>query len=65
MIIKSTKSIIYTGRIVSLLIVIFTITLILPITAFSQFQGNPVSIAVNNQINPMMTTDGSGGTIIT
>jgi predicted lipoprotein with Yx(FWY)xxD motif len=39
--------------------------LIVPITTFSQFQGNPVSIAVNDQVNPRMTTDGSGGTIIT
>jgi len=36
-----------------------------PITTITQWQGNPVSIAVTNQINPMMTTDGSGGTIIT
>ncbi|RPI14202.1 MAG: T9SS C-terminal target domain-containing protein [Ignavibacteriae bacterium] len=39
--------------------------LILPNTTFSQWQGNPVSVAVNNQTNPMMTTDGSGGTIVT
>lgn len=38
--------------------------LILPLTIFSQWQGNVVNTAVNNQINPMMTTDGSGGTII-
>jgi hypothetical protein len=44
---------------------ILVISLILPLTAFSQWQGNPVSIAVNHQVNPMMTTDGSGGTIIT
>ena len=43
---------------------VLTIALIVPITTFSQFQGNPVSTAVNNQTVPVMTTDGSGGTII-
>ncbi len=41
------------------------IALFMPDKAYSQSPGNPVSTAVNNQINPMMTTDGSGGTIIT
>ncbi|MEO8513665.1 MAG: T9SS type A sorting domain-containing protein [Ignavibacteria bacterium] len=41
------------------------VALIIPLTTISQWQGNPVSTAVNNQINPVMTTDGSGGTIIT
>lgn len=44
---------------------LLVIALIIPFTAFSQSPGNPVSIAVNHQVNPMMTTDGSGGTIIT
>jgi hypothetical protein len=39
------------------------IILIIPITASAQ--GRPVSNAGNNQINPAMTTDGSGGTIST
>ena len=39
------------------------LVIILPITAFSQ-QGKPVCLAVNNQINSVMTTDGSGGAII-
>lgn len=41
------------------------ITLVLPLTAFSQWQGNVVTNSKQDQINPMMTTDGSGGTIIT
>jgi len=45
--------------------ILLVIALFMPFKAFSQSPGNPVSIAVNNQINPMMTTDGSGGTIIT
>jgi predicted lipoprotein with Yx(FWY)xxD motif len=44
---------------------LLVIALFMPDKAYSQWQGNPVSTAVNNQINPMMTTDGSGGTIIT
>lgn len=60
-----TKSINFIGRLARLYGVMFALTLIVPIVTFSQWQGNPVSTAVNNQINPMMTTDGSGGTIIT
>ncbi len=41
------------------------VALVIPLTTFSQWQGNVVSTAPNHQINPMMTTDGSGGTIIT
>lgn len=39
--------------------------LLVPFSVFSQSTGNPVSIAVNHQVNPAATTDGSGGTIIT
>jgi len=39
--------------------------LLTPSAIFSQPQGNPVSMAINNQISPAMTTDGSGGAIIT
>ncbi len=35
-----------------------------PFAIYSQSPGNPVSIAGNHQTNPVMTTDGSGGTII-
>ena len=45
--------------------ILLVIALIMPFTAFSQSPGNPVSTSVNNQISPMITTDGSGGTIIT
>jgi hypothetical protein len=55
----------FIGSIVRLIGLILVAALIVPVTTFSQFQGNPVSTAVNNQVNPMMTTDGSGGTIIT
>jgi len=53
------------GRLARLFGVILTLALIAPVITFSQSPGNPVSTAVNNQINPMMTTAGSGGTIIT
>jgi hypothetical protein len=61
----STKSTNFIGRLLRLYGVMLTAVLIVPITTFSQFQGNTVSIADSNQIVPMMTTDGSGGTIIT
>jgi type IX secretion system substrate protein len=54
-----------TSRWVCFLSILLGIALIMPVTVFSQSPGNPVSIAVNHQINPKMTTDGSGGTIIT
>lgn len=60
-----TKSTNLIGRLVCLCCVMLVAALIVPITTFSQWQGNPVCTAVNNQVNPMMTTDGSGGTIIT
>jgi hypothetical protein len=45
--------------------VIMIAAVIAPASIFAQWQGNPVSIASNNQTMPAMTTDGSGGTIIT
>jgi hypothetical protein len=54
----------FINNIVRLFGVMITLALIVPITTFSQ-SGNPVSIASNNQTVPVMTTDGSGGTIIT
>jgi hypothetical protein len=62
---KSTNPINFMNRLARLFGVILTLTLIVPVITFSQWQGNPVSTEVNDQINPMMTTDGSGGTIIT
>ncbi len=50
---------------VRVLCVFLIVALIIPITTFSQSPGNPVSIAVNHQVNPTATTDGSGGIIIT
>lgn len=44
---------------------LFLIVLLLPLLTHSQSPGNPVSIAGNNQTNPAVTTDGSGGTIVT
>lgn len=41
---------------------ILFVALLIPVITFSQ--GNSVSSAVNNQTVPVMTTDGSGGTII-
>jgi len=43
--------------------ILLIIALIMPLSAFSQ-NGVKVSTAVNNQINPVMTTDGSQGVII-
>lgn len=62
---KLTNPINFIGRLVRLYGVMLVIALIVPITAFSQWQGNPVCTAVNNQVAPMLTTDGSGGSIIT
>jgi predicted lipoprotein with Yx(FWY)xxD motif len=50
-----------TGLFGLLIAISFTITT----NIYSQPQGSPVSNNVNDQINPAMTTDGSGGTIIT
>ena len=44
---------------------LIALLLVLPFTTFSQWQGNPVTQAQTEQISPMITTDGSGGTIIT
>ncbi len=62
---KLTNPINFLGRLARLYGVMMVAALIVPITTFSQWQGNPVSTAINNQINPMVTTDGSGGSIIT
>ena len=43
--------------------IILALAIIIPASAFAQ--GNPVSVAVNNQINPTMTSDGNMGTIST
>ncbi len=61
----NTNSINFIWRAALLFAVIFAFTAIVPVVTFSQWQGNPVTTAVNDQIDPMMTTDGSGGTIIT
>jgi predicted lipoprotein with Yx(FWY)xxD motif len=45
--------------------VMLMLAFILPFISFSQSTGNPVTTALNNQTNTAMTTDGSGGTIIT
>lgn len=58
----STNFIQYKTRMISL---VCMLSFFLPLTVHSQSPGNPVSIAVNNQVSPTMTTDGSGGTIIT
>ncbi len=62
---KPTNPINLISRLVRLYSIMLAIALIVPITAFSQWQGNPVSTAVNNQIAQTITTDGSGGSIIT
>jgi hypothetical protein len=54
----------FIGRLTRLPGVILMLALIIPVTVFSQWTGNPVSIAVNDQTYPVMTTDGSGGSII-
>lgn len=60
---KLTNPVNHIGRIVRLYGAMLVAVLMLPLTAFSQ-NGVPVSIAVNNQINSVATTDGSGGTIV-
>ena len=62
---KLTNPINFRSRIARLFSFMLALALIIPVTAFSQWQGNPVSIAANNQVNPTLTTDGSGGSIIT
>lgn len=49
----------------SILGFLLVLALIFTNQIFSQWQGNPVTQAETEQINPMFTTDGSGGTIIT
>ena len=50
----------YIWRLVRICGIMLVLVLLVPITTFSQFQGYPVSIAVNNQVNPVMTTDVNG-----
>jgi len=45
--------------------ILLILALLIPLSVYSQWQGNVVSTELNDQITPMMTTDGSGGTIIT
>jgi predicted lipoprotein with Yx(FWY)xxD motif len=45
--------------------IILILALLIPFSVYSQWQGNVVSNEINDQVTPMMTTDGSGGTIIT
>jgi hypothetical protein len=54
----------FVGRLVCTYGIMFVIALIVPTITFSQMQGKPVSTAINNQVNPTMTTDGSRGSII-
>lgn len=54
----------FKGKLMMLAGVMLAAALILPPKINSQSSGNPVSIAINNQISPAMTTDGSGGTIV-
>ncbi|MEO8513664.1 MAG: T9SS type A sorting domain-containing protein [Ignavibacteria bacterium] len=60
-----TNSMNFSIKFVNILKVVLIITLFAPFVAFSQSPGNPVSIAGNQQTNPAITTDGSGGTIVT
>jgi len=60
---KLTNSIKFMGRLAGLYVVILTISLLLPNTTFSQFQGKPVTVAANNQTNAVTITDGSDGSI--
>jgi hypothetical protein len=55
----------FIGRFTWFYSVILVLTILIPLSAFSQYQGKIVSNAVNNQISPAMTSDGSGGAIIT
>ena len=41
------------------------LVLFLPITVYSQWTGGPVCTAADNQVNPVIATDGSGGAIVT
>lgn len=52
-------------KFVKIIKIFLIVSFLVPFVAFSQSPGNPVSIAGNHQTNPAMTTDGSGGTIIT
>jgi hypothetical protein len=60
---KSINPVNFTGVLVRLFVIIMAVALIAPVTAFSQ-KGAQISIAVNNSVNPVMTTGDSRGTII-
>lgn len=45
--------------------IFMVIVMIFPFLSYSQSPGNPVSIAVNDQTRSAITTDGSGGVIVT
>jgi len=61
---KLIKSTNFIGRLMLLFGVTLSLALIAPIKTFSQ-TGKPVCNAINNQVYPTMTTDGSRGSIIT
>jgi predicted lipoprotein with Yx(FWY)xxD motif len=52
------------GRSAGIYVILLTMALLISNITFSQTQGKSVSVAINNQINPVMTTDGSGGSIV-
>jgi hypothetical protein len=52
------------GRLAGIYVILLTMALLISNITFSQTQGKPISVAINNQINPVMTTDGSGGSIV-
>lgn len=60
---KNMKTKKFLNRFTSLYGILLLIALIMPIRAFSQ-NGIVVSSAINNQINPVIATDGSGGSIV-
>jgi predicted lipoprotein with Yx(FWY)xxD motif len=62
---KYTNSKILIKQLTGLLGFLLMLVMIFPSVTFTQSSGNPVSIALNDQINPAAVTDGSGGTIIT
>ena len=63
---KKYTNIIFTGNNFPRLIkYIFIVAIMFPLLTYSQSPGNPVSIAGNYQTNPAVTSDGSGGTIVT
>jgi len=57
----NTKSLNLRGCFLYLFIVFVAVILVAPETSYTQPQGRPVSTAINNQINPVITTDDNGG----